>query len=108
MASKVNLIIDQGATYSGTITSHDAAGQPIDFSTYAVNSQVRKTFQSGRSFPFSCNGSSNGVITLSMTANQTGNMWPGRYVYDVEVTDLSGIVSRVAEGLVIVTPQVTK
>jgi hypothetical protein len=35
-------------------------------------------------------------------------MASGRYVYDVEVTDASGVVSRVFEGLVTVSPNVTK
>jgi hypothetical protein len=50
----------------------------------------------------------NGIITLSLTANQTANMVGGRYVYDVELTDASNSISRIVEGIVTVTPQVTR
>jgi hypothetical protein len=32
----------------------------------------------------------------------------GRYVYDVELTDTSNSISRIVEGIVTVTPQVTR
>jgi hypothetical protein len=47
------------------------------------------------------------VITLGLTANQTSNLVAGRYVYDVELTE-GGEVSRIVEGIVTVTPQVTR
>ena len=49
-----------------------------------------------------------GTITLSLTANQTSNLVYGRYVYDVDVTDASNTVTRVLEGIVTVTPSVTR
>ena len=43
-----------------------------------------------------------------MTANATANVVAGRYVYDVELVDGGGVVTRLLEGIVTVTPQVTK
>ena len=49
-----------------------------------------------------------GVITLSLTSNVTANMVPGRYVYDVNITETNtGTVSRIVEGYVTVTPSST-
>jgi hypothetical protein len=49
----------------------------------------------------------NGEVTLSLTATQTAALTAGRYVYDVELT-IGSTVSRVIEGIVTVTPEVTK
>ena len=50
---------------------------------------------------------STGQVTLSLTATVTAGLASGRYVYDVELTTGS-TVSRVLEGLVTVSPEVTK
>jgi hypothetical protein len=49
-----------------------------------------------------------GEITLSLTANQTGNIVAGRYVYDVELTDAANSITRIVEGIVTINPQVTR
>jgi len=38
----------------------------------------------------------------------TAALSPGRYVYDVELKSSSNSISRILEGLVTVTPEVTK
>lgn len=108
MAAKVNIVIDQGTTFNTTYTINDAADEPIDFTGYTANSQMRKSYSSSNSFAFSVAMNSNGQVALSMSANTTGSITAGRYVYDVEVEDLSGVRSRIVEGIVTVTPQVTR
>lgn len=108
MATTVNLLIDQGATFSTVINLEDTAGAPIDLSTYTGASQMRKHFTSSNSVSFNVSLSNTGVVTLALTANQTTNLTAGRYVYDVEVTDGSGIISRIVEGIVTVSPNVTR
>ena len=49
-----------------------------------------------------------GVITLALTADQTGTLEEGRYVYDLEILQTSSsTVTRVIEGIISVSPQVT-
>ena len=48
-----------------------------------------------------------GVVTLSLTPAQTTALSDGRYVYDLEITSSTGEVTRVIEGIITVTPQVT-
>ena len=43
-----------------------------------------------------------------MTAANTTNIKPGRYLFDVETTDLGGKVNRILEGIINVTPGVTR
>jgi hypothetical protein len=109
MATKANLVIDQGSTFSTDLTLTDENGDPLILSGYTANSQIRRWYTSSNvsaSFSTSINVES-GVISLTLTANQTSNLVFGRYVYDVEITNDSE-VSRIVEGIVSVTPQVTR
>jgi hypothetical protein len=109
MATKANLVIDQGTTYTTDLNLTDENGDPLILSGYTANSQIRKHYTSSNSVVFSTSiNATAGVITLSLTANQTANMVGGRYVYDVELTDASNSISRIVEGIVTVTPQVTR
>lgn len=108
MATKSNLLIDQGSTFSSIINLTDESGGVIDLSTYTGAAQMRKHYTSTNSVSFSVALTANGRVTLSLTANQTANIVAGRYVYDVEVTDSSGTISRIVEGIVTVTPNVTR
>lgn len=109
MATKANLVIDQGSTFSSDLTLTDENGDPLAIFGYTASSQIRKWYSStnaAATFTSSINTTSS-VITLSLTANQTSNLVAGRYVYDVEIS--SGTeVSRIVEGIVTVTPQVTR
>jgi hypothetical protein len=49
-----------------------------------------------------------GEILISMDSANTANMSPGRYVYDLTITDPNSIVTRVVEGIVIVSPGTTR
>lgn len=108
MATKVNLVIDQGATFSTSISFNNQDGTAINFTDYTGSAQMRKHFTSSNSVSFSVSLTNQGVVTLALTANQTANLVAGRYVYDLEVTDVSNVVSRLIEGIVTVTPNVTR
>ena len=69
---------------------------------------MRKSYYSLNSYSFSVTGNSTGYITLSMNTATTSSIYPGRYVYDVDVVDNVGIKSRIVEGIITVTPQVTR
>ncbi len=109
MATKANIIIDQGTTFSTIINLTDDNGDPIDLTGYTGDSEMRKHYTSSNSQSFSISlGGVNGTVTLSLTSTQTANLTPGRYVYDVEVTSGANVVSRIVEGIVTVTPEVTR
>jgi len=109
MAVKANLVIDQGTTFSTTLNLTDDNGDPLNLHNFTANSMMKKWYTSSTSTPF--NASINvaaGTITLELDSNITANLIPGRYVYDVDVTDMSSnAVSRVVEGMITVTPSVT-
>jgi hypothetical protein len=109
MATKANIIIDQGTTFNTNVNLTDDNGDPIDLTGYTGNSVMRKHYTSSNSTIFSVTlGGTSGTVALSLTSSQTSNLTPGRYVYDVEVTSASNVVSRIVEGIVTVTPEVTR
>ena len=110
MAIKANLTVDQGTTFTTTLNLTDSSDTPIDLNNYTAAGQIRKHFTSSNSTSFGISlGGNTGIITLSLSANTTANLVSGRYVYDVEITDTSSnAVTRVVEGIVTVTPNVTR
>jgi hypothetical protein len=108
MAQKVNIVIDQGTTFSTSFTFTDDNDTPIDFTSYTGASQMRKSYSSSTAHTFNVGLTANGVITLGMSSNTTTLITAGRYLYDLEVTDTNGVRSRLAEGIVTVTPEITR
>lgn len=88
----------------------DSAGVAVNLTSYTANSSMRKSFYSStaNNFTATVTGNANGQITLTMTAAETANLTPGRYVYDLLITDGSGSKSRVIEGIVSVLPGTTR
>ena len=107
MAVKANITIDQGTDFATSIDVTDDNGDPTDLSGFTGAAQMRKHYTSSNSYAFSV-AVANGSVTLSMNSATTANITSGRYVYDCELTSSSNVVSRIVEGIVTVTPQVTR
>lgn len=108
MASTANIVIDQGTTFSTNLVLTNDDGTNKDLSDYTVSSQIRKSYYTNTYTNFTtAKVDLEGEITLSLTATQTSALKAGRYVYDVEISSAAETV-RVIEGIVTVTPEVTK
>jgi hypothetical protein len=108
MGQKIDLILDQGASFIVGFNILNANGSAVDASAYTANSQIRKTYTSNTYYSFSIGTYSNGLITLAMNSAFSNTIPAGRYVYDLEIIDGIGNKARVVEGIVDVTPQVTR
>ena len=109
MAIKANIIVDQGSTYSTSINLTDDEDNPLDLTNFTGAAQIRKSFTSTTAVSFNVTlGGANGTLTLALSANATANVTPGRYLYDVELTDSSNNITRVFEGMVTITPNITR
>lgn len=108
MAATVNLFLDQGSSFSSTITVKGTTGNPLDLTGYTAYAQMRKSYYSSTAYDFTVSVTgSTGQISLAMSATATAALSPGRYVYDVEIHNESE-VTRIVEGIVEVDPEVTK
>lgn len=112
MAAYVELYMDQGSNFNNIINlTDDVTNTPVNVSGYTISSQLRRSYYSSNiTANIICTilSSANGEISMSLPAANTANIKAGRYVFDVKTTDSGGVVSRVLEGIITVTPQVTK
>ena len=72
---------------------------------------MRKSYFSLRptaNFTVTIVNAASGNVKIGLTAAQTANIKPGRYLYDVKQTDAAGQKTRIVEGIITVNPQVTK
>lgn len=111
MSNFYELTIDQGSTFSMRIELKDYfSNDPLDLTDYTARSQIRKNYDSteSKNFVVTIADAANGNISMSMSSSNTANLKPGRYVYDLEIEDLENVVTRVLQGVAIVSPQVTR
>lgn len=110
MAIKANLVIDQGTDFSALIDVLDTDDSAYDLTGFTATSQMRKNYASASpaaTFTASHNGAL-GQITLTLANSITSDLDPGRYLYDVEIESAGGTITRVVEGIVTVTPGITR
>jgi hypothetical protein len=112
MVAYVELYMDQGTTFRNTINlTDDLTNQSINVSGYTVRSQMRRSYYSANaSATITCSitDAANGEITMSLPAANTSNIKAGRYLFDLETVDGGGVVTRVLEGIITVTPEITR
>lgn len=112
MAAYVELYMDQGATFNNVINlTDDVTNAAVNISGYIVRSQMRRSYYSANStanIVCSITNSANGEITMTLAAANTSNIKAGRYLFDLETVDTGGVVTRVLEGIITVTPEVTR
>jgi hypothetical protein len=106
-----NIIINAGSNFSQTFTLESLdTGSFLDLTGYTVESQMRKYSGSSTAISFSCLVGlpvTSGKVIISLTAAETTNLKPGRYVYDILITSGS-VKTRVIEGMVLVRDGVTR
>lgn len=113
MSARVHLIIDQGADFSQEIQLYDdnddplIVNEPNGFFTHTAESQMRKSYQTTNAVTIATS-ISNGMLILSLPATTTTNIVPGRYVYDVKLTDNTNTLTRIVEGIITVRPEATR
>ena len=107
-----NLVINSGSDFSQSFTLEGSDdNSPLNLTDYEVDAQMRKwsgsstaiTFATSVEFP-----STSGKILISLSSADTVNIRPGRYVYDIVITDSFEVKSRVIEGMVLVREGVTR
>lgn len=112
MAAYSELYMDQGTTFNNIINiSDDITNANINVYGYTVTSQLRRSYYSQNStanLVCTVTNPNTGEITMSLDSANTANIPAGRYLFDVKVTDTINVTSRVLEGVMTVTPAVTK
>jgi len=100
-----NIFINAHSDFSHSFDVIDSIGRSFDVNNLDFASQLRKHPDSLTTVGFAVTvlNANNGNIQISMGSTLTGNLKPGRYVYDVVSTNRSnGLKSIVVEGTVLV------
>jgi hypothetical protein len=107
-----NIIINSGTDFSQTFTLEGADNNsPLILTGYTISAQIRKYQGSSTAIDFTTSivqPPTLGKIIISLSSTQTTAIKPGRYLYDILLTDLYSVKSRVVEGSVLVREGVTR
>ena len=106
----VNLGIEQGTDFQQTFDLTATNGQPLNLENYSGKSQMRKYAGSRNAYDFTVTFTdrASGQIKLSINDTITKRIKPGRYIYDIQLTDSNDEKLRVCEGQVLVRESATK
>ena len=111
MGAYTDLTIDQGADFETTFDLVADDGTPVDITGYIFTGQIRKSYYSTNptaNLVITILNSVNGNTKISLGSSNTANIISGRYVYDIKMKDSMNVTTRVVEGIVTITPQVTR
>ena len=113
MAGIANLTIDQGSNFTYDLEVTNADGTAFDLTGFTMVGKMAQGYAT--TYPrvlFTCTCTSDmalqGVVTISLTADQTKALKAGRWVFDVVATHTDSPVTRLLQGTAIVTPSVVK
>lgn len=122
-AGVCNLLIQQGETFSRTITITDnqTVPVPINLTGYTARASIRPSADSSTiTASFVCTFApdrTTGVIVISLTDTVTSGIPTtgktaydklAKYQWDMEIISAGGVVTRLLNGLVEVSPEVTR
>ena len=112
-ANIYDIICEQGTTFTRVVTYKDAAGNPVNLTSYTARMKVRSS-RGASGFYLTLTNSqgitleSNGEIEIVIPATATATVPAGSYKYDLEIVSSSGVVIGVIEGDFKVSGEVTR
>jgi len=113
-AGKLNMVIEQGATFNPVLTYQDADGNIIDLTSFTARMKIKDSRSDATALEELT--TENGGITLGGVAGTiallfddaaTAAMTWESGVYDLELISGSSIVTRLLQGVVTVSAEVT-
>lgn len=112
MAIFKELYVDQGATFSQNITlTLETTNTSINIAGYTFSSQMRRSYYSSNitaNLVCTIMDSANGIVNISLPSSNTANIPSNRYVFDTKALSPANVTTRILEGMITVTPGVTR
>lgn len=111
-----DITIDKGATFTMRAIWMDSAGALMNLTQFSARMQIRKSHKdetvmvSLTSDPAGgiVLGGAAGTVDITITDETTSAIQGARGVYDIELISFDGVVTRLLEGAVEFTPEVTR
>ena len=103
-----NLVIHTGTDFEQVFVLADDSG-PFELNGYIAIAKMKRTGSSltSTSFTTTVTDISNGKVKIALTATETRDLTPGRYLYDLLLYK-DGQNTKVLEGEVIIKKSVTR
>ena len=118
MAQQRDFVVDQGSDITFELHLKNENGSAKDLTGHSIRGKIKKTYDntdSDQIFDFTAtqikSPADEGIAFITLSSATSDTMKAGRYVYDIELISGSvdsGIVERILEGKLNVTPSVTK
>jgi hypothetical protein len=112
MAIQQNLILEKGSDFQAVIKLYSDTVTPLDLTGYYGTSQMRRSYDSvsaTATLAVSIPAPTSGEIYLNLAASSSSGIKYGRYLYDILITQTSnGTITRAVEGIITVSPNVTR
>jgi len=105
-----NLSIEQGSSWELQLDVDSSAGNDLNITGYTFASKLAKSHYDDNpvSMTSSIVNAATGTFKLSLTPAQTAALDASyEYIYDVEMTDPTGIVTRLIQGRATISAGVT-
>jgi hypothetical protein len=109
-AGTYNISIEQGSTWSLSLAVDSSAGIDLNLTGYTFAAKLAKSHYDDNpvSVTAALSNASEGKFLLSLTASQTSLLDAAiEYIYDVEITSASGVVTRLIQGRATISAGVT-
>ena len=113
-AGTLNFTIEQGATFNLLLT-WEIDGTPVNITNWTARLAARVDVEDSEVILSLTTtnggitlGGEAGTISLNQTATQTALLPAGTYVYDLELISAVGAVTRLVQGELNVSPEVTR
>lgn len=107
--------IEQGADFFFDLTYKDDTGTPIDLTGYSARMQIREEVSSNIALVSISSatgeivlGGIAGTIAVHIPASVTTGLSFNTGKYDLELEDSAGVVTRLIQGSVTLSPEVTR
>lgn len=110
----LDFLMPKGSTFSRTLT-WKISGSPVDLTDYTARMQARTSHNSATvvidmttSNGKITLGGTAGTVTLNLSATETAAITAQSLSYDLELVSVGGVVTRLVEGQIVLTPEVTR
>ena len=106
-----NLVIYTHTDFEQTFLLEDSQSNSAkDLTGFSATAKFKRQFEDNRdprSFNISFPNRIGGKVRIGLTATESAAIKPGKYFYEMLLTDSNNIIERVVEGTVIVKQPVT-
>ena len=110
--TKYTFPCEKGVNFHQAVTWKNEDGAAVDNTDYQARMQVRKDADSEPVVTLTTEdkriqlGGASGEVQMLLSAGDTAVLEPGKYVYDLELVNKDGEISRIVEGVFSVSGEI--